>query len=443
LQRLLIANRGALIPRIARSARKLGIETVAVYSDADADRACLAAVDRTVGIGGKRPSESYLRIDAILEVADRVGADAIHPGYGFLAENADFAASVRNSGRIFVGPSCAAIEKLGNKVAAKQVMSARGLPVSPTLCVTDDSPDAAEAAGREIGFPLIIKPANGGGGIGMTAVHAPGDLLSAIKRASSLATNSFGTGDIYLERLLERPRHIEFQIVSDGQNAQHFFERDCSVQRRFQKVIEESPAPGLNRVDLDEMATRAAQAMLAEGYDHIGTVEMLYEPASGFAFLEVNARLQVEHGVTEATTGIDLVDIQLRLARGERATAMPARPAKPEGHAIEARICAEDPVTFFPSCGTLHRFRPPEIDGVRIETGYAQGEAVTPYYDPLLAKVIVHRSTRDAAIDDLIDALSDFDVEGVKTNIPFLLKVLRSTAFRSGALHTGLIHDLS
>lgn len=443
ISRILVANRGAAAARILRAAQAMGIETVAVYSEADADLPYLAMAGQAIPIGGAAPRESYLNQDAILQAMRHSGADAVHPGYGFLSENAGFAAKVEDSGAIFIGPAARHIDAMGHKARARDLMAGQGMPVSPSSAVLGEDPADIAAAGRTIGYPVMVKPAGGGGGIGMLTAADDTQLLAAVERARSMASRSFGVPDIYLEKLLQRPRHIEFQILADRSgHACHVFERDCSVQRRHQKVIEEAPAPGLSRSITRDMAQEIAAIMTRIGYDNIGTVETLHTEADGFGFLEVNTRLQVEHAVTEEITGIDLVRCQIRLAAGEPlAHVLPTVP-EPDGHAIQARIYAEDPVRFLPSPGPLKVFRLGVGEGIRIETGYAEGNTVTPFYDPMIAKVIAKGVDREDAIRRLDAALAASHIEGVKTNIPTLRAILAYPAFRAGAVHTGLIADV-
>lgn len=443
LSKILVANRGAAAIRVIRTAKAMGLQTVAVYSEADAELPYLAMADQAIAIGGAAPRESYLNQDALLQAMRDSGADALHPGYGFLSENAEFASRIEAMGAVFVGPSPRHIDAMGHKARARDLMAGHGMPIGPSSAVLGSDPADIAAAGAAIGYPVMVKPAGGGGGIGMLAAHNEAELLTAVERARSMATRSFGVADIYLEKLLLRPRHVEFQILADRSgHALHVFERDCSVQRRHQKVIEEAPAPGLSRGVTRDMAQRVAGIMAGMGYDVIGTVETLHASDSGFSFLEVNTRLQVEHAVTEEITGLDLVRCQIRLAAGEPlADVIPQLP-EPRGHAIQARIYAEDPVRMLPSPGPLTVFRLAEGDGIRIETGYAEGNAITPFYDPMIAKVIAHGADRAEAIRRLDAALANSRIEGVKTNIPLLRAILAFPDFQAGAVHTGLVADV-
>jgi len=441
--KVMVANRGAVAARVLRALRQMGIRSVAVYSEADRGLPYLEMADETHAIGAPPAAASYLNQDALLDVLRRSGADAVHPGYGFLSENAGFARRVVEAGADFVGPSPQWIEAMGHKTRGRELMARHGLPMAPSSGLLDGDEARTLEAARGIGFPVLVKPAGGGGGIGMITAHDESGLARAVAQARSMAARSFGNDELYLERLMVRPRHIEFQVLADRHGeVRHLFERDCSIQRRHQKVIEESPAPGIDTGTLDAHAGRICDVLARMGYDVIGTVETLYEPATGFNFLEMNTRLQVEHAVTEELTGVDLVAAQLRLAAGQRIAEVLPEPPRRRGHAIEARIYAEDPVRFYPSPGPLERFRLPAGPGVRVETGYAEGGRVTPYYDPMLAKVIVRAGDRPQAIARLAQALDATEIAGVKTNIPFIRAVLDSEAFRTGAIHTGLAQDL-
>lgn len=437
---ILVANRGAVAARIIRACTALRIRSVAVYSEADATLPYLAQADEAHLIGPGPPRESYLDQDRLLGVAAERHVDAVHPGYGFLSENAGFAARVEAAGLVFIGPRASLIETMGEKTHARALMAARGLPVAAGSAILGDDPAEAAAAAASIGYPVLVKPAGGGGGIGMLAAATEAELHRAIERARSAAGRSFGNAQVYLERLLVRPRHIEFQILGDRHGAvRSLFERDCSLQRRHQKIIEESPAPGLDRPELDAMAALAADVLRDLGYDNIGTVEMLRAADGSFSFLEVNTRLQVEHAVTEMVTGVDLVVAMIRAAAGERLGAILPSSIPQTGHAIEARVYAEDPRSFFPSPGPLSRFHPPPTSAtLRVETGYGEGCTVTPLYDPLLAKVIAHAPSRAEAVAALAEALGDFEVSGIKTNIAFLQGALTDPAFLAGEVHTGL-----
>jgi acetyl-CoA carboxylase biotin carboxylase subunit len=441
--KVVVANRGAVAARVLRALYELGIKSSAVYSEADYGAPYLERANETYDIGPAPARDSYLNQERLIEVIKRSGADGLHPGYGFLSENAEFAQRVIDAGARFIGPSPRWIAAMGHKTRARELAAEHGMPMSRGSDVLPAEPDAALAAARAIGFPVLVKPAGGGGGIGMLPARNETELLVAVERSRSMASRSFGNADVYLERLIDRPRHVEFQVLGDSHGAlAHLYERDCSTQRRNQKVIEEAPAPGIARAEAEGMAVKVAGIMREMGYDNIGTVEMLYGAAGSFSFLEMNARLQVEHGVTEEITGVDLVKAQIRCAAGEALAAILPAKVEVNGHAIQARVYAEDPKNFFPSPGKLKVFRPPQDRTIRVETGYAEGRDVTPHYDPMIAKVIVHAPAREQAIDKLIDALAAFDIQGLKHNIPVVLAVLRSDAFREGRVHTGLISEV-
>ncbi|MBI4082752.1 MAG: biotin carboxylase [Candidatus Lambdaproteobacteria bacterium] len=441
-KKVMVANRGAVASRVIRCLRQLGCRSVAVYSAADQGAPYLDEADERFLIGPPDARASYLNQEALIEVVRRSGADALHPGYGFLAENAAFALRVMGEGCFFIGPQPKWLETMGHKTQARELMRQHGMPMSPgsgVLHEDDANPGRIVAEARRIGFPVLIKPAGGGGGIGMIAASNEEELTKAMARSRALAARTFSIQDVYLEKLLLHPRHVELQVLGDSYGTvRHLYERDCSVQRRNQKVIEEAPAPAVPRPEIEFVATEVVRILNEIGYDNIGTVEMLRGADGTFSFLEMNTRLQVEHAVTEAITGIDLVAAQIKAAAGA-----PLRDILPEripfeGHAIEARVYAEDPKRFLPSPGPLERFRPPRIDGVRIETGFAEGMAVTPHYDPLIAKVIARSADRAGALRLLAEALGAFEIRGVRTNIPFLLSTLAHPSFVAGAVHTGL-----
>jgi acetyl-CoA carboxylase biotin carboxylase subunit len=441
--KVLVANRGAVAARVLRALYELGIKSTAVYSEADYGAPYLDLASEAYEIGPAPAGDSYLNQGRLLGVIKRSGADGLHPGYGFLSENAEFAQRVIDAGARFIGPSPRWIDAMGHKTRARELAAERGMPMSRGSDVLPADPDAVLAAARAVGFPVLVKPAGGGGGIGMLPARNETELMATVERSRSMASRGFGNADVYLERLIDRPRHVEFQVLGDSHGAlAHLYERDCSTQRRNQKVIEEAPAPGIARVEAEGMAQKVAGIMREMGYDNIGTVEMLYGADGSFSFLEMNTRLQVEHGVTEEITGVDLVKAQIRSAAGEKLAAILPPKVGIDGHAIQARVYAEDPKTFFPSPGKLKVFRPPQDGTIRVETGYAEGRDVTPHYDPMIAKVIVHAPAREQAIDKLIEALAAFDIQGLKHNIPAVLAVLRSDAFREGRVHTGLISEV-
>ncbi len=435
--RILIANRGAIARRVVQACHTLGVDSVAVFSDADAGAPHLAEAGRTWRLAGERAEETYLNQPALIEAIRATGADAVHPGYGFLAENPGFAAAVEAAGARFIGPRPQWLETMGDKVAARRLVSEQGFPVFAGTDRIEPDPGNLRRQAESVGYPLLVKPVGGGGGIGMRVVREAGALETAVAQARALADSAFGDDGIFLERWIESGRHIEFQVLGDGQGgALHLHERECSVQRRHQKIIEESPAPGIERSEIEALAAGAAELVGRIGYDNLGTVETLRAGAGDYGFLEMNTRIQVEHGVTEMITGVDLVVTQIRLAAGE---GLPdARPAV--GHALEVRVYAEDPVTQLPSTGRLSRFEVPRgLHGVRVDTGYALGQWVTPYYDPMLAKVIGHGSTREQAIGRVAVALRAFSVQGVKTNIPLLSGILGDDEFLAGQVDTGYL----
>ncbi len=442
--KVLVANRGAVASRVMRALYELGTHSVAVYSEADAHAPYLEMSSEAHLIGPAPARESYLNQDVIIEILKRTGCDALHPGYGFLAENAEFAERVAAAGACFIGPSARWIDAMGHKTKARDLAREYGMPMAAGSGVLKiDDPEAVKAAARKIGYPVLVKPAGGGGGIGMMPAKDESELIAAVERSSSLASRGFGNAEVYLERLMERPRHVEFQVLGDAHgDARHLFERDCSVQRRHQKIIEESPAPNVPRPHVEGMADRIAGIMRNMGYDNIGTVEMLMNRDGEFNFLEMNTRLQVEHGVTEEVTGVDLVKAMVRCAAGERLSEVLPKEIRIDGHSIQARVYAEDPKNFFPSPGKLTVFRPPQDKAIRIETGYAEGRDVTPFYDPMIAKVIVKAPTRERAIDQLVDALQAFDIQGLKHNIPAVVAILKSEAFRNGEVHTGIVSEV-
>ena len=441
--KVVVANRGAVAARVLRALYAMGIKSVAVYSEADYGAPYLEMASETYAIGASPAADSYLNQDTLLALLKKANADGLHPGYGFLSENAGFAQRVTDAGVKFIGPSPRWIEAMGHKTRARDIAAEHGMPMTKGTDVLPAEPARILAAARSIGYPVLVKPAGGGGGIGMLPAKDESELLAVVERSQSMASRGFGNAEVYLERLLEKPRHIEFQVLGDQHgSAVHLFERDCSVQRRNQKVIEEAAAPAISRSEIEAIATQVTAMVKNMGYDNIGTVEMLRGADGSFNFLEMNTRLQVEHGVTEEITGVDLVQAQIRSAAGDKlADILPAK-IEIKGHAIQARVYAEDPKNFFPSPGKLTVFRPPQDPTIRVDTGYAEGRDVTPFYDPMLAKVIVHAATREAAIDRLIEALTAFDIQGLKNNIPAVLTILRSEQFRDGAVHTGLIPEV-
>jgi acetyl-CoA carboxylase, biotin carboxylase subunit len=443
LESVLVANRGEIARRVIRTARRLGVRAVAVYSEADAELPFVAEADDAVLIGPPPPASSYLDGGAILAAARRTGAQAIHPGYGFLAENPDFAASVLAAGLIWVGPSPESIVQMGDKINARNLMGEAGVPVSVGTREAVTDLEAALEAAKEIGYPVMIKASAGGGGIGMTAAGDAGQLAAGFETARTRAERFFGNPAILLERYVERARHVEVQILglADGR-VLALGERDCSVQRRHQKVAEETPSPGISGELRGRILAAGEQAGAAVDYRGAGTVEFLVDVAAGdFMFLEMNTRLQVEHPVTELVTGIDLVEQQFLIAAGKPVTFDPAHVTS-NGHALELRVYAEDSKRFLPSPGLIEEWEEPSGPGVRVDAGYAAGNRVTPYYDPLLAKLCLHGDDRQQALDRARSAVAAFRVSGVKTNLQFHAELLESAEFRSGDYDTSLISRL-
>jgi len=440
---MLVANRGEIARRVIGTARRMGIRAVAVYSDADADLPHVREADEAVRIGPAQPAASYLNAAAIIDAARGAGAAAVHPGYGFLAENADFARRVLAAGLTWVGPDPAAIEQMGDKIRARNLMERAGVPVSPGSRepVTDVAAAAAEA-GR-VGYPVMVKAAAGGGGIGMGVADGEAALPAAFETARSRAERFFGSPEILIERYVAHARHVEVQILglADGRVVA-LGERDCSVQRRHQKVAEETPSPGVSAALRERMLAAAVRAGEAVRYRGAGTVECLVDVDSGsFVFLEMNTRLQVEHPVTELVTGIDLVEQQFLIAAGEPPSFDPGA-VRPSGHAIELRVYAEDPVRFLPRPGTITEWKQPAGEGIRVDAGYQGGNTVTPFYDPLLAKLCVHGADRGQALDRARDAVAAFHIAGPQTNLPFHADLLASPQFVSGNYDTSLVSKL-
>jgi 3-methylcrotonyl-CoA carboxylase alpha subunit len=441
---ILIANRGEIACRIIRTARRLGVATIAVYSEADRGALHVRHADAAWPIGPAAARDSYLNIGAIIDAARASGAHAVHPGYGFLSENPDFAEACERAGLIFVGPSAAAMRAMGSKAAAKGLMDRAGVPIVPGYHGDDQDPDRLIEEARQIGFPVLIKASAGGGGRGMRIVAEPAAFGSALASARREAASAFADDRVLIEKYLERPRHIEVQVFADIHgNAVHIFDRDCSIQRRHQKVIEEAPASGLDEKQRQAMGKAAVAAARAIGYAGAGTIEFVAPSASPgtFFFIEMNTRLQVEHTVTEAVTGLDLVEWQLRAAAGEKLP-LCQQDLRVRGHAIEARLYAEDPVRdFLPQTGTLHRLHLPSPDVARVDTGVRQGDAVTSFYDPMIAKIIAWGEDRPAAVARLRRALADTAVLGLQTNLGFLARVAGHPDFVDGKVDTGFIEQ--
>jgi acetyl-CoA carboxylase, biotin carboxylase subunit len=440
---LLVANRGEIARRVLRTARTMGLRTIAVHSDVDAALPYVREADEAVLLGPAPPAESYLVIDKVLEAARRTSAEAIHPGYGFLAESAEFAQAVMDAGIAWVGPPPEAILAMGDKISARNLMADAGVPVAAGTREPVADVEAALAAAREIGYPLMVKAAAGGGGIGMGVAHDDESLRAAFETARTRAERFFGSPSILLESYIRGARHVEIQVLGLGNGrVVALGDRDCSVQRRHQKVAEETPSPGVSDDLRRRMLTGAVLAGEAVGYRNAGTVECLVDPASqSYVFLEMNTRLQVEHPVTELVTGIDLVEEQLRIAAGDPPAA-DFTDVHRDGHALEMRVYAEDPKRFLPSPGTIEVWEEPTGEGVRVDAGYAAGNTVTPYYDPLLAKLCVWAPDRPAALERAREAVRGFRIEGLKHNLPFFAELLDEPAFTSGDYDTGLIERM-
>jgi acetyl-CoA carboxylase biotin carboxylase subunit len=445
--KILIANRGEIAVRIIRACREMGLPTVAVYSDCDRDARHAREADEAVHIGPSEAVRSYLRIDRLIDAARTSGADAVHPGYGFLAENAEFARACRDARLMFIGPTAEAIALMGSKTAARRAAIDAGVPVVPGMeqpfaaAATDDD-IAGTAAG--IGYPLIVKAVAGGGGKGMRIVEDPGGLLSAVRTARSEAGSAFGDTSVYLERRLPRPRHIEIQLLGDHHGrVVPFVERECSIQRRHQKVVEESPSVAVSEALRGRIASAAAAVARSVGYTNAGTIEFLLDEDGSFYFLEMNTRLQVEHPVTEMVTSVDLVHWQIRIARGERLDVDPGRALTPTGHAIECRIYAEDPDQgFLPSPGRIRALRPAGGPGVRDDNGVSAGYTVPVYYDSMIAKLVAWAATRDEAIARMARALSEYQVAGIRTTIPFFIWLMDRPEYRQGRYDTTYLDRL-
>ncbi len=443
IRRVLIANRGEIALRVIRACRTAGIGTVAVYSDADAAAPHVHAADTAVRIGPAPAAESYLDVGALIDAARRTGADAVHPGYGFLSERAHFAKAVEDAGLVFIGPTADSITRLGSKTGARTLMEAAGVPVVPGAAPEEQTDAALTAAATTLGVPLLVKPASGGGGIGMKTVHHLDELATVLPQARREAQAAFGNPRLYLERLVERPRHIEVQIFADASGETvHLFERECSAQRRHQKVVEETPSPAVTPAVRAKIGAAAVTAARTVGYRNAGTVEFLLEgdgDDARFYFLEINTRLQVEHPITECVVGVDLVGAQLAVAGG---APLPWRQADltQRGHALECRIYAEDPAQgFLPQAGTLLRYREPQGPGIRVDSGVVEGGAVSVYYDPMLAKLITWGETRSASLARAREALSRFEILGVRTNLAFLMAILDHPDFIAGRIDTGFL----
>ena len=432
LEKVVIANRGEIALRILRACKELGIKTVAVYSEADRDQMHVLLADESVCIGPASPAESYLNIPSVISAAEVTDAVAIHPGYGFLSENADFAERVEQSGFIFIGPKAETIRLMGDKISAITSMKKAGIPCVPgSNGPLDDDTDKSFKIAHQIGYPVIIKASGGGGGRGMRVVYSEAALRNAISLTRSEAINAFGNDMVYMEKFLSHPRHIEIQVLADDHgNVIHLGERDCSMQRRHQKIIEEAPAPGIDESIRKDIGKRCVDACYAIGYRGAGTFEFLYENGK-FYFIEMNTRIQVEHPVTEMVTGVNIVREQLRIANGEK-LGYRQKDISFTGHAIECRINAEDPENFLPSPGKIEHYHPPGGPGVRVDTHIYDGYTVPPNYDSMIGKLIVRGDTRELALARMTIALSEIVIEGIKTNIPLHQKLIEDSAFRSG-----------
>ena len=442
IKKVLVANRGEIALRIMRTCREMEIKTVAIYSTPDEASPHVLFADESVWVGEAASSVSYLNIDKVINAARKTGADAIHPGYGFLSENGQFSNRCKDEGIIFIGPSAESIRLMGDKTAARDLMGKAGVPCPPGTKDAMEDVDVALKVARDVGFPVLVKAAAGGGGKGMRIVHNEEDFPGSVKAAQSEARNAFGDDRVYVEKYLEEPRHIEFQILADqtGKTV-HLFDRECSVQRRHQKVIEEAPSALLNDKLRSEMAEAAIKAAKACNYEGAGTIEFLVDKHMKFYFLEMNTRLQVEHPVTEMITGIDLVEAQIRVAVGEPLP-FSQEDIKKSGHAIECRVYAEDPINnFLPSTGRLHRHRIPSGPGVRVDAGVEEGGDVSINYDPMISKLSVHAWTREKAIHKMIRALSEYEISGCKTTIPFCDFTMRHPAFIKAAYDTHFVPD--
>ncbi|MEQ8364217.1 MAG: acetyl-CoA carboxylase biotin carboxylase subunit [Cyclobacteriaceae bacterium] len=440
IQKILVANRGEIALRVMRSAREMGIVTVAVYSEVDRNALHTRFADEAVCIGPPASSESYLRIDKIIDAAKQTNADAIHPGYGFLSENKEFAIKIKEAGLIFIGPSPEAIEIMGSKLAAKEAVAKFNVPLVPGTSEPISDIAKAKKVAKEIGYPILIKASAGGGGKGMRVVEDEASFEEQMDRAISEAKSSFGDGSVFIEKFVSSPRHIEFQIFGDhAGNTVHLFERECSIQRRHQKVIEEAPSAILTPELRDSMGEAAINVAKSCGYYGAGTVEFIMDEKMNFYFLEMNTRLQVEHPVTEEITGLDLVKLQIKVAQGEDI------PFKQEdlhinGHAIEVRVYAEDPTNnFLPDIGTLQTYIRPQGHGIRVDDGFEQGMDIPFYYDPMIAKMICHAESREDAIDKTIRAIKDYEITGIETTLGFCQFVMEHEAFRSGNFDTKFV----
>lgn len=442
MKKILVANRGEIALRVMRTIKRMGIETVAVYSEADRNAPHVRFADQAVLLGPPPSNQSYLKGDLIIEHAKRLGVDGIHPGYGFLSENAEFSAAVEAAGITFIGPGPDAIRTMGSKLAAKEAVAQYNIPMVPGIDRAITDVDEAQKIAGEIGFPILIKASAGGGGKGMRIVERPEDLKEQMERAISEATSAFGDGSVFIEKYVTSPRHIEIQVMADKHgNILHFFERECSIQRRHQKVVEEAPSSLLDPEMRERMGQAAIHVAESCGYVGAGTVEFLVDADRNFYFLEMNTRLQVEHPVTEMVTGYDLAELQIRVARGEELQ-IKQEDLSIKGHAMELRVYAEDPLNnFLPSVGNLERYRLPEGEGIRVDNGFEEGMDVPIYYDPMLSKLCTYGVDREQAISRMIEAIAHYQVEGVETTLPFGDYVMRHPKFREGDFDTHFVKN--
>ncbi|WP_413380343.1 acetyl-CoA carboxylase biotin carboxylase subunit [Alkalihalobacillus sp. 1P02AB] len=439
-QKILIANRGEIASRIIRTCKKLSIQTVAVYSEADSNSPFVKEADEAYLLGGPRVSESYLNIDKIIEIAKKTNVSAIHPGYGLLSENAEFVERCEAEKLVFIGPTADVIKKMGSKIEARKQMIKAGVPIVPGIEHPLTDVKEALLVAEEIEYPVMLKASAGGGGIGMQLAHDPSELEKAFAGNQKRALSFFGEGSMYMEKYIHNPRHIEVQILADKSGETiYLWERECSIQRRHQKVIEEAPSVFLTKETRKKMGEAAVKAARAIGYENAGTIEFIVDEQQNYYFLEMNTRLQVEHPVTEEITKLDLVEAQIDIAQGEPII-LKQEDILNNGHAIEARIYAEDPKTFYPSPGTITTLNRPEGEGIRHEMAVEEGSAVTPFYDPMIAKLIVHADTREQAIKKMVNALKEYKIEGIKTNIPLLIEIFQHEAFQKGDTTTDFLN---
>ncbi|MGI8315237.1 acetyl-CoA carboxylase biotin carboxylase subunit [Halobacillus mangrovi] len=440
-EKILVANRGEIASRVIRTCKDMNIRTVAVYSEADQNAPYVSLADESYLIGKPRVNESYLNIEKILKVAKESGAQAIHPGYGLLSENAEFAKKTEEAGLTFIGPDAKVISMMGDKIAARAEMKKAGVPIIPGTDEAVASADEAKDWANQFGYPVMLKAAAGGGGIGMQAVYNDEELEKAFEGNSKRAQTFFGDGKMFIEKLIADPRHIEIQVLADKQgNAVYLFERECSIQRRHQKVVEEAPSPVLSEKTRAQMGESSLKAVQTLGYSHAGTIEFMVDDQENYYFLEMNTRLQVEHPVTEEITGIDLVEQQLKVAAGESLT-ITQDDLDIRGHAIEVRIYAEDPNTFYPSPGQITKLVLPEGEGIRHEVAVTGDSQVTPFYDPMIAKLIAYGANRDEAIERLTKAIHEYEIEGIKSNLTMLKRVITHDKFKAGDTKTTFIQD--